>query len=287
MLINISYNLVRNDAFPGVEPLRLCYKKPVVGRTLQEIAYICPAAGCPAINYIIMNLTFPSDDLLLKAIPLRHSVRAYTDTPISADIVDCLRAEIDGINAANGTSMKLVTGETTAFDCFWAHYGKFSNVASYIIVSGPKGDDFSRVLGFEGERLVLAAQALGLNTCWVGLSYKKSTADFDVPEGHKIRCVIAIGYGATQGTPRKSKTEAEVSRTPGPAPRWFTKAIDAVLMAPTAVNQQRFRFTLRDDGLTVAEPRFSLVGYTQIDLGIAVCHFILQAPGHDVQWRLK
>lgn len=219
--------------------------------------------------------------------PLRHSVRGYLDKPIARDIVECLEEEIAAFNNRNGTSMKLVTGERTAFDCFWAHYGKFSNVANYIIVSGPRGDDMSRLLGYEGERLVLAAQALGLNTCWAGLSYRKSTADFDIPEGHRIRCVIAVGYGAEEGREHRSKSVSDVSRANGLLPEWFVNGVEAALSAPTAVNQQKFRFTLNCDGSVTAEPRFSFVGYTQLDLGIAVCHFTLQSPGHDVRWRLK
>lgn len=226
-------------------------------------------------------MIFPDNTLLLRAIDSRHSVRAYLDRKPDKEILDCLSAEITRINATHDLSFRLVTDEPTAFSGFLARYGKFRNVTDYIIVSGPAGDAVSRLCGYEGERMVLAMQALGLNSCWVGLSYRKSTTDFNVPADHKIRCVIAFGYGESQGTGHKIKTPLQVSNITADSPQWFRDGIDAALKAPTAINQQKFRFTLMPDGRVTARAGFSLAGYTQTDLGIAACHFDLAAgPEH-------
>lgn len=226
-------------------------------------------------------MEFPANTELLRAIDSRHSVRAYIDHRPTKEILDCLSNEIARINATRDLSFRLVTDEPTAFSGFLARYGKFRNVTHYIIVSGPSGDAVSRLCGYEGERIVLALQALGLNSCWVGLSYRKSTTDFNVPAGHKIRCVIAFGYGESQGDSHRIKTPGQVSNITADSPQWFRNGIDAALKAPTAVNQQKFRFTLMPDGRVTARAGFSLAGYTQIDLGIAACHFDLAAgPEH-------
>lgn len=222
-------------------------------------------------------MEFPANAELLRAINSRHSVRAYIDRRPPKELLDCLSEEIARINATHSLSFRLVTDEPTAFSGFLARYGKFRNVTRYIIVSGPAGDAVSRLCGYEGERIVLALQALGLNSCWVGLSYRKSTPDFNVPTGHKIRCVIAFGYGESQGTVHRIKTPWQVSNITAESPQWFRDGVESALKAPTAVNQQKFRFTLGSDGRVTARAGFSLAGYTQIDLGIAACHFNLAA----------
>ena len=229
-------------------------------------------------------MNFPNDKELLQAIPARHSVRKYLDTPVAKDVIACLRSEIDSINARCGFSFRIVTNEPRSFKNFFA-YGNFENAVNYIIISAPKGDDYTRRCGLGGERLVLALQALGLNTCWVGLSYSKKSPEFKVPEGHKVRCVISFGYGQTQGHERKTKSIEALSNADANSPQWFLEAMRTVQLAPTAINQQRFRFTLQSDGTVQAKPLFSLAGYTQIDLGIAVCHFNLAAPEHSITLR--
>lgn len=86
---------------------------------------------------------------------------------------------------------------------------------------------------------MLIAQLLGLNTCWVALTYSKVKSAYMVNEGEKIVLVIAIGYGRTQGMPRKSKTSDKVCSSDVPAPEWFVKSVNAALKAPTAFNQQK------------------------------------------------
>ena len=55
----------------------------------------------------------------------------------------------------------------------FVHYGKFKNVKNYLILIGKKTKNFSELCGYYGEQLVLYIQSLGLNTCWVALTYKK------------------------------------------------------------------------------------------------------------------
>jgi hypothetical protein len=49
--------------------------------------------------------------------------------------------------------------------------------------------------------------------------------------------------------------------------------VEAALLAPTAVNQQKFEFILHDDNRVEAIAKFSLIGYAHLDLGIAKYHF--------------
>lgn len=216
---------------------------------------------------------------LLQAIAQRHSVRSYTDQPIPQDVADALRAEIARVNAEGGLHIQLVLNEPNAFRGMHS-YGAFKGVSNYLIMAGAKSPDLEYKLGYYGEQIVLLAQTLGLNSCWVGLTYKKTPGTYQLAEGEKIGCAIALGYGADAGRVRRSKSAQDISNLKPDSPQWFKDAIDAVLKAPTAVNQQKFRFDLVVDGPepeVKAKATFSLVGYTQMDLGIAKLHFELGA----------
>lgn len=226
---------------------------------------------------------------LMEAIRQRHSVRAYKDEPLTAEVVAALRQKIAAINSESGLRMQLVTDEPRAFLGVLARYGRFRNVRNYVIVIGRKGDDLDECVGYYGEQLVLFAQTLGLNTCWVGLSYSKVPGTYQLEEGEKIACYISIGYGETQGSGHKIKRVEQVSRSKEDnTPQWFVKGVEAALLAPTAVNQQKFVFEYL--GVVAGRPRvrahrgMSLFGYTQMDLGIAKYHFEIGAGKENFEW---
>ena len=104
---------------------------------------------------------------IMEAMKQRHSVRQYTDQPIDEEVLKTLQMEIETCNQESGLSIQLVTNEPKAFDSFMAHYGKFSGVTNYIALVGKKSNMLDELCGYYGERLVLKAQQLGLNTCWV------------------------------------------------------------------------------------------------------------------------
>ena len=143
---------------------------------------------------------------LLEAIAARHSVRAYKDKPLEADVVRVLEEQIKRVNHEGNLHVQLIQNEPKAFQGTLAKYGRFRNVSSYLVMAGKKADDLDERIGYYGEQLVLLAQTLGLNTCWVGLSYSKIPGTFVLNEDEKIACYIAIGYGETQGSTHKIKT---------------------------------------------------------------------------------
>ena len=228
---------------------------------------------------------------LNEAIKARHSVRRYTDEPIPEETREILRNKIGEINRETGLNIQLVTDEPKAFNgLFISSYGQFSGVRNYLVMAGPKGKEIEEKIGYYGEVLVLLAQTLGLNTCWVGLTYKKIPGAFTLREGDWVHCVISIGYGQTQGTGHKVKSVQDVSNVSELTPEWFRKGIDAALLAPTAVNQQKFRFEYLEAGGLLpkvsAKPLFTMIGYGRIDLGIVKYHFELGAGKEHFEWEI-
>ena len=210
---------------------------------------------------------------LLEAMERRHSVRSYEDRPLEPEV----RAELTGFLAQcsreSGLHMQLVLDEPEAFGGLMAHYGN--------ALVGKKSAQLDELCGYYGEKVVLKAQQMGLNTCWVALTYKKVKSAFQVGTGEKLGLVIAIGYGKDQGGPHTSKAPEAVMETEGPVPGWFRRGVEAALLAPTAMNQQKFKFILR--GNTVSA-RAGLGFYTKVDLGIVKYHFELGAGRDRFRW---
>ena len=223
-----------------------------------------------------------------EAIEARHSVRAYKDLPLSEEIVKLLEDELVKLNNEGQLHIQLICNEPKAFQGTMAKYGKFCNANNYLVMAGKKAEDLDERIGYYGEHLVLLAQTLGLNTCWVGLSYSKVPGTYVLEEGEKIACYIAIGYGETQGVGHKIKTVEQVSNASDITPSWFKKVVEAALLAPTAVNQQKFSFEYvgmsNNHHQVRAKKGFSMIGYTQMDLGIAKYHFEIGAGEVNFEW---
>lgn len=218
---------------------------------------------------------------LIEAIRQRHSVRRYTDQPIAADAVEALNMLIGTCNGRGGLHIQLVLDEPKAFGSRLVHYGKFAGVVNYVALIGPAGPTLDERCGYYGECIVLRAQQLGLNTCWVGQTYSKVPGAFAVGRGEKLVAVVAIGYGRTQGAVRSSKPIEKVAKLHGGEPAWFLRGVEAALLAPTAMNQQRFVFEYLD-GRVAARAKWGF--YTDVDLGIAKYHFEIGADPERVLW---
>ena len=218
----------------------------------------------------------------LEAIKKRHSVRSFEDKNIEGEVKDKLLQMIDKCNKESGLHIQLVLDEPKAFDGFMAHYGKFLGVKNYITLIGKKTSDLEETCGYYGEKLVILAQSLGLNTCWVAMTYSKIKSAFEIKDGEKLCCVIAIGYGKTQGVSHKSKSIESVSKVNGNMPDWFKKGVESALLAPTAVNQQKFKFILNGNKVSA---KAGIGFYSKIDLGIVKYHFEVGAGIKNFTWE--
>ncbi len=155
-----------------------------------------------------------------------------------------------------------------------AHYGKFSGVNSYICLIGKKGKELDEKAGYFGEQLVLKAQELGLNTCWVMSTHGKTAGV--VGKGEKQVIVISLGYGATQGGNHKNKEN--LVQFSDDDPEWYKDGVKAALLAPTAMNQQKFYIKRNGEEVEITS---GFGPCTKIDLGIVKCHFEM-ASGYKV-----
>ena len=226
---------------------------------------------------------------LLQAIKERHSVRKYIDRPIEAEKVAAIRQFIDECNRESGLHLQLVTDEPLAFSTGLFSYGKFTGVKNYIALVAPKQGDYREAIGYQGEKIVLFMQTLGLNTCWVGLTFKNIKDAYVLNPGEELKFVIACGYGEDGGVqhPKKKPITHYYSDKRGtgePLPDWFMHGMEAALLAPTAVNQQKFLFTLLPNSRVKAKAKFDFIGYSHYDLGIVKYHFEVAAGKENFTW---
>lgn len=220
---------------------------------------------------------------IFEAIKLRRSVRRYKDIPIEEDILNLLKKEIDECNKESGLNIQLIINEPKAFSGKMANYGHFKGVKNYIALVGKNSSEFTEKCGYYGQRIVLKAQQLGLNTCWVALTYSKQPEFINFNKGEKLHIVISVGYGEYQGNTRKSKSVQEISNVSETSPEWFKRGVEAAILAPTAVNQQKFYLKLNSDNTVTAKSKVGF--YTKTDLGIVKYNFEAAAGKENVSWK--
>ena len=225
--------------------------------------------------------------ITVETIRERHSVREYDGKPLSRAEFDVLGAVVEECARESGLNIQLVGDNPEVFNVI-ARFGLIRGCRTHVafVVDDAKAGDVAadEAIGYWGQRIVLAAQDMGLNTCWCALcSRKKSRAV--VASGKKIRLIIAVGHGKTQGFSRKTKSvEALSSVECVKAPAWFAAAMEAAQLAPTAMNNQNFKIMLLSDGKTVRidAPQS---GLNVIDEGIVRCNFEIAANEAGADWR--
>ena len=215
---------------------------------------------------------------LKEAIRQRHSVRQYSPEALREDEKNSLERIIRECNEESGLHIQLITDDPECFDTLLGHYGKFTGVRNYVAIVGSKKlEDLDELGGYYGEKIVLEAQILGLNTCWVAGTYGRGKCKAVKEAGEKIICVIAIGYGITQGKAHKSKELGKLCAvSEDRMPAWFKEGVEAALLAPTAVNQQKFFIDIENDEAVI---KAGFGPLTRLDLGIVRYNFEA-ASGH-------
>lgn len=216
----------------------------------------------------------------------RHSVREYDGKPLSRAEFDALIAVVEECARESGLDIQLVGNNPEVFNVI-ARFGLIRGCRTHVafVVDDAKAGDVAadEAIGYWGQKIALAAQDMGLNTCWCALCSRRKSHAVVAP-GKKIRLIIAVGHGKTQGFSRKTKSvEALSSVECAKAPAWFAAAMEAAQLAPTAMNNQNFKITLLSDGKT-ARIDAPQSGLNVIDEGIVRCNLEIAANEAGADW---
>ncbi|MCR4840435.1 MAG: nitroreductase [Lachnospiraceae bacterium] len=207
---------------------------------------------------------------IIRAINERHSVRNYLANRIEADKVELLKKKIEELNVAGNLNFQFKEDAGKTYNKLMNKFMGLGSAPSVIACVGKDDGNLDQRVGYYGEQLVLYAQQLGLNTCWAG-TFNRENIGAEVGPGERLAISIAIGYGKDSGKPHRSKDISQISESEKGRPDWFEKGVQAALLAPTAINQQKFKIKLKADETV----EFTDLGgvLSQIDLGIVKYHF--------------
>ena len=206
----------------------------------------------------------------MEAVRSRHSVRKYQDKRIEKEQIDCLEKKIEELNKEGNIHLQFIENSASTFNKLFNKSAGLGSAPSVIACVGPDDDTLDERVGYFGQKLVIYAQQLGLNTCWVGI-FNRKKIPVEVADNERLVIAIAIGYGETQGKERKTKTADEVVIDLKDVPDWFHAGVEAALLAPTAINQQKFEIIYNEN----EEVEFKDLGgvLSKIDIGIVKCNF--------------
>lgn len=250
--------------------------------------------------------------ITVETIRERHSVREYDGGPLDQAEFDALGAVVEECARESGLDIQLVGDNPEVFNVI-ARFGLIRGCRTHVAFAvddgnaggatsganaaangateadcvemrGARRTAVDEAIGYWGQKIVLAAQDMGFNTCWCALCSRTKSRAVVAP-GKKIRLIIAVGHGKTQGFSRKTKSvEALSSVECAKAPAWFAAAMEAAQLAPTAMNNQNFKIALLSDGKTVRidAPKS---GLNVIDEGIVRCNFEIAANELGADWR--
>lgn len=206
----------------------------------------------------------------IEAIKERHSVRNYLEKDIEPDKIDKLNEMIAKCNEEGNLHLQLCEDAGNTYNKLLNKAMGLGSAPSVIACVGKDDADLDERVGYYGQKIVLYAQQLGLNTCWAG-TFNRKNIPAKVDDGERLVISIAIGYGVNNGKERKSKTVEQVTSGKGDKPYWFNVGVQMALLAPTAINQQKFEIKLNEDDTVSFIDKGGVM--SKVDLGIVKYNF--------------
>ena len=209
-----------------------------------------------------------------EAIEQRHSVRVYEDRRIDADTVRLITEKINELNAEGNLHLQFIEDAGRTYNRLLNRAMGLGSAPSVIACAGREAEDLDERVGYYGEKLVLHLQQLGLNTCWTG-TFNRKNINAGVEDDERLVIAIAVGYGKDNGKVRRSKSAEQVTEGRADKPEWFKNGVEMALLAPTAVNQQKFVIRLNDDDTVEFINKGGIL--SSVDIGIVRLHFEIGA----------
>lgn len=240
-----------------------------------------------------------------EIIPARYSVRSYSDEPLSEEIVEKINAYIKELDNPFNREVKiqLVKKHTGNEDIKLGTYGVIKG-AEYFLVSACHNDDISLLaLGYALEKVILYCTSLGLGTVWLGGTFKKS--DFakaiNLQSDEIVPIVSPVGYeggkkslfAAIVGNNKNKRKpfskvffngNFDTPLSEDDAKEYY-EPLEMLRLAPSAVNKQPWRVLMDNDNVHFYVA--SNNSFSNIDMGIALCHFHLTAIENNLSGQFK
>jgi hypothetical protein len=249
---------------------------------------------------------------LIEMMKKRYSCRSYTGEPLS--ISDRKRlAEIinqsDTGPFGNRSAFILIASEPGDSESLkgLGTYGFINKPAGFIIGSVNESPMYLEDFGYCMEKIILLTTEMGLGTCWLGGTFKKSrfAEKAGIAENMEIPAVTATGYIAEKmtltekliragaGSDRRKNVHElffshELKELDGAfynSP--YGTVLEMVRVAPSGSNRQAWRIVRGRSGkdfhlFMERTKKYNSIRFVKsdthrVDMGIAMCHFELAA----------
>ena len=244
-----------------------------------------------------------------KLISTRKSVREFKDTKIDYKYFNEIENYIK-------RSKKLLSGievEIKMYD-FYECYEKIDQLAgyngyliqapNYIIILSDIKEGYIENSGYVGERLILKAKDLGIDSCWITFKNSKLIKEkLNISSDKEITGIIALGYEDDINSKNKATSErlgveeivfmdewGNSANVDELEERYLLDAFFYARMAPSSLNKQPWRFII-DGGkviLAVKKDDFTTDYEARINTGIAMLYFnlIIDSTMFDLKWHV-
>lgn len=238
-----------------------------------------------------------------------RSVRDFKEKAIEAECFN----EIESYIKKSKRLLPEVNIELKIFDSRET-YEKLKNVAgynghmikapSYAVILSDVKQGYIENSGYIGERLILKARDLDIDSCWVTFNDSEIIKEkLDISSNKEVTAIIALGYGIDKTIKNKSGSERLGVEKIVYMDKWgintsideleergLLDAFSYARMAPSTLNRQPWRFII-DGGkiiLAVKKDDFTSNYERGIDAGIAMLYFglIIDTTLFDLKWNL-
>lgn len=208
-------------------------------------------------------------------IPLRKSVRNYTDEPVGREILEKIAAFIEGARPLYPElPFRWQLLERSQVKCFFPW-----TAPHCIAIYAPDVPGAPENVGFIFQQLDLYLCSLGLGACWLGLGKPAKTVPAEM-DGMKFAMMITFGHPRGNAR-RKGAADFRRMRLSEISDREDLR-LEGARLAPSSVNSQPWRFTHEGEILRAhcAKKALALVlnDMNLIDMGIALAHIYLNHP---------
>ena len=235
----------------------------------------------------------------------RRSVRTYDSRPLTSEDAEKLTSFMSDTDNPFGipVAFTLLDAKKQKLSC-----PVVTGTDLFLGTKVKRVPHAEEAVGYSLEKLVLYAQSLDIGTVWIGGTMDRNAFQraMELDKDEMMPCVTPLGYIAKKMSLRESMMRKGVkadSRLPfetlffdGAFDKPLTKekagvladCLEAVRLAPSAVNKQPWRVIVADNAVRFYLKRSKgfvseAAGDMQkIDLGIALCHFALSAKENNI-----
>ncbi|MFC1977055.1 nitroreductase family protein [Chloroflexota bacterium] len=243
-----------------------------------------------------------------RAIEKRRSRRHYIETSLKSNQLKQIQSICNNFQPfTNARTVLVEESLTNVFKGVIGSYGMIKGAKSFIaFVGNSKSPLVQEQVGYTGEGIVLEAEALNLNTCWVGGFFNRETVNslIEIHQHETVLAVTPIGYAKNKPTfeeklmtgfglthRRKPLSDLVIGLEESEWPKWMKASLEAARLAPSAVNRQPWRFIAEENSITIAVNNSSLkresVMSKRLCCGIAMLHIEVAAMnlGINGKWE--